>query len=77
MVPGAYTPSVSTSRPSLQGGLALSNLRLMLPDRTPLRGADCTNISRARGLTRLELLGHASADAVEVVRTSVICGLPL
>jgi hypothetical protein len=43
----------------------------MLPDRTPLRGADCAAISAARGLTRLELLGHASADAVEEVGMSV------
>lgn len=46
----------------------LAALRLTLPDRTPLTGPDCTAIAAARGLTRLELLGHASADAVESVR---------
>lgn len=51
----------------LQDTAALSSLRMMLPDRTPLRGVDCSAMSGASGLTRLELLGHASADAVEAV----------
>lgn len=46
----------------------LAALRLTLPDRTPLTGPDCTALAAARGVTRLQLLGHASADAVESVR---------